>query len=152
MSEENSVVFNTLSEFKNKRNELYINIKKTIDAYVIDDEFEYNYMKYSGLTPRQRMYFYDKFYSLLNEFTQNKCDEWCSKISSYLIAGIKGFLNALVNIKKIDEFDAEELAQLIYDSITYQLGDDSHTPDLLEEIIEIIEYDYEDDKTNETNK
>lgn len=143
MSEEQTVIFNTFSEYKNKRNYMYIKIKKIINAYVIDDEFEYKYMEDYGLTPRQRIYFYEEIKDALKEFTQNKCDDWCETTSAYLISGIEGFLNALVNISKIDEFDAEELAQMIYDSITYQLGDDDHSPDLLEEVIEILDYEDE---------
>ncbi len=144
MSEEKSVIFNTFGEFKNKRDELYAKIKRKINAYVIEDKFEYKYMGDYGLTPRQRIYFYEEIKDSLIEFTQNKCDDWCSTISSHLISGIEGFLNALVNIKKIDEFDAEELAQIIYDTITYQLGDDEHCPDLLEEVVEILDYEDED--------
>lgn len=144
MSEEYPVVFNTLSEFKNKKNEMYNKINNIITKYVIDDKFEYNYMSDYGLTPRQRIYFYDEINNALKEFTQNKCDDWCSNTTSHLISGIDGFLNALVNVSKIDEFDAEELAQIIYDSITYQLGDDGHSPDLLEEVVEIIDYEDED--------
>ncbi len=151
MSEEYPVVFNTFNEFKNKKNEMYKKINKIITKYVIDDEFEYNYMSDYGLTPRQRIYFYEGIKDALKEFTQNKCDDWCSNTSSNLISGINGFLKALVNISKIDEFDAEELAQMIYDSITYQLGDDEHNPDLLEEVVEIIDYEDDDNNDNDDN-
>jgi len=151
MSEEKSVIFNTLSQFKNKRDELYTKIKRIINAYVIEDEFEYKYMENYGLTPRQRLYFYEEIKNSLIEFTQNKCDDWCSTTSSYLISGIDGFLNALVNIKKIDEFDAEELAQIIYDTITYQLGDDEHCPDLLEEVVEILDSEDAEDAEDAEN-
>ncbi len=140
MSEEYPVIFNTLSEFKNKKNEMYNKINNTINKCVIDDEFEYNYMSSYGLTPRQRIYLDNKLNTSLKEFTQNKCDDWCDTTTSNLISGIEGFLNALIKINKIKEFNAEELAEIIYNSIVYQLGDDKHSPDLLEEVVEIIDY------------
>jgi hypothetical protein len=88
-----------------------------------------------GLTPRQKINISPVLHNELNKFTENKCVEWCDKSSFNIMLGIAGFLDGLIKIKRINDFTAEEYTELIYNSIIYQLGNDEHSPALLEDIV-----------------
>jgi hypothetical protein len=138
MSEERPVVFNTDIEYRTKRDELYNKIHQIIyNSNIIN---KYNYMDDYGITLRQQNDIYYELNIALKEFTQNKCDDWCDKTTFYIMSGVEGFLNALVKINKIEEFNAEELAEMIYNSIVYQLYGDNHDSYLLDQVITILEF------------
>jgi len=130
----NKVIFSNVDEYLLKRNKMYDNIKKTIIECVTEDTFEYEHMSYQGLTSRQRLYIIESLSNELQNFTQNKCNDWCDDISFKIILGIEGFLDGLVKINKINNFTGEEYADLIHNSIVYQLDNDKHYPCLLEHI------------------
>ncbi len=133
------VIFETHNDFLYKRTEMYIKISENIKTYIIDDYYEYGHMRYIGLTPKQKTQFNNILNIILKEFTLNKCNEWCDTISSHIIYGIEGCIIGLVNINKIKYITAEELTQLIYSSITYQLGNCNHCDNLLAEVVKINE-------------
>ncbi len=49
--------------------------------------------------------------------------------------GVAGFLDSLIKIERINNFTAEEYTELIYNSIIYQLDNDEHSPNLLQDIV-----------------
>jgi len=132
--EQHKVIFENYDDYISKRDIMYENIKKNIIACIVEDEVEYQYMSKFGLTPRQKLNISPVLHDELNKFTENKCVEWCDKTSFNIMLGIAGFLDGLIKIKRINDFTAEEYTELIYNSIIYQLGNDEHSPALLEDI------------------
>ena len=119
--EQQKVIFEKDEDYVLKRNIMYDNIKKIIFDCIVEDEFEYRHMSNLGLTPRQKLEISPVLNNELNKFSDNKCIEWCDKTSIYIILGIEAFLDALIKIKRINDFTAEEYTELIYNSIIYQL-------------------------------
>jgi hypothetical protein len=138
--EQQKVIFEKDEDYILKRNIMYYNIKKIIFDCIVEDEFEYRHMSHLGLTPRQKLNILPVLHNELNKFTENKCVEWCDKSSFNIMLGIAGFLDGLIKIKRINDFTAEEYTELIYNSIIYQLGNDEHSPALLEDIVIINNY------------
>jgi len=75
----------------------------------------------------------------LNKFSENQCNEWCSTTTTYIIWSLRGFFDSLIKINKINDFTAEEIVVLIYNTIIYQLDNDGHSPYLLEDIVKFKE-------------
>ena len=119
--EQQKVIFENYDDYISKKDIIYDNIKKIIFDSIIEDEFEYIHMSDLGLTPRQKLEISPVIYNELNKFTENKCVEWCDKISIYIMLGIEGFLDGLIKIKRINDFTPEEYVELIYNTIIYQL-------------------------------
>jgi hypothetical protein len=129
-----TVIFKSNEDYISLRDKMYDNIKETINKCVITDKFEYEHMNYQGLTSRQNLYIFDALSDELKKFTEHKCDNWCDEISFNIMLGIRGFLDGLVKIEKINDLKAEEYAKLIHNSIMYQLDNDEHSPCLLDDI------------------
>jgi hypothetical protein len=140
--EQQKVIFEKDKDYILKRNIMYNNIKKIIFDCIVKDEFEYRHMSNLGLTPRQNLEISQVLHNELNKFTENKCVEWCDKTSFNIMLGIAGFLDGLIKIKRINDFTAEEYTELIYNSIIYQLDNNEHSPNLLEDIL-IINNNFE---------
>ena len=133
--EQQKVIFEKDEDYVLKRNIMYDNIKKIIFDCIVEDKFEYRHMSNLGLTPRQNLEISQVLHNELNNFIENKCVEWCDKTSFNIMLGVAGFLDGLIKIKRINDFTAEEYTELIYNSIIYQLGNDEHSPALLEDIV-----------------
>jgi hypothetical protein len=133
--EQQKVIFEKYEDYILKKNIMYDNIKKVIFECIVEDEVEYQYMNKFGLTPRQDLNISPVLYNELNKFTENKCIEWCDKTSFNIMLGIAGFLDSLIKIERINNFTAEEYTELIYNSIIYQLDNDEHSPNLLQDIV-----------------
>lgn len=132
--EPQTVIFTSNEDYSLKRNKMYDNIKKTIDEWVIKDKFEYEHMSYQGLTTSQELNIKESLTHELKVFTQHKCDDWCEKTSFYIILGIRALLYGLVEIKRMTDLSATECANLIHNSIMYQLDNDKNYPCLLDDI------------------
>ena len=64
---------------------------------------------------------YEKLYDELNQITLYKYREWCELTTSLLITYIEGTLKSLIKLDKIVFFTADELSQLLYLELSYQL-------------------------------
>jgi hypothetical protein len=133
--EQQKIIFEKYEDYILKKNIMYDNIKKVIFECIVEDEVEYQYMNKFGLTPRQNLNISPVLHNELNKFTENKCVEWCNKTSFNIMLGVAGFLDSLIKIERINNFTAEEYTELIYNSIIYQLDNDDHSPNLLQDIV-----------------
>lgn len=133
------VLFENEEEYNRKKTIMYKNIKETIINCVVTDTFEYKHMNYYGLTPRQAVHIEEILKNELNTFSENQCNEWCSTTTTYIIWSLRGFFDSLIKINKINDFTAEEIVVLIYNTIIYQLDNDGHSPYLLEDIVKFKE-------------
>ena len=130
------VLYENPSKWEEKKTEAYKIIKNGIYKWVIEDEFEYMGMISMGITPRQFInipYYIQEGLILL---TNNK--EWSEKVSCVIMDGIEGFVQGLIKANLWDKLYLEstnvKLANMIYFSIEYQLGDGTHSPCILEDI------------------
>jgi hypothetical protein len=64
---------------------------------------------------------YENLYDELNQITLYKYREWCELTTSLLITYIEGTLKSLIKLDKIVFFTADELSQLLYLELSYQL-------------------------------
>tara|TARA_Y100000389_G_scaffold200122_1_gene239903 strand:- start:85 stop:690 length:606 start_codon:yes stop_codon:yes gene_type:complete len=74
------ILFNSIEEFNQKHEEMYSEIQNTCDCYF--DDFEYTYMRISGITPRQSAHLTFAIERELNKITH---DENFSHINAYKI-------------------------------------------------------------------
>ena len=130
----NLYFFNNEEDYLNKRNKMYNNIKKNIIECIINNKKEFDAMKYQGLTSGQDLAISFLLTKELKKLTENKCDNWCEEITFNIMIGINSFLDGLVKIKRMNNFTSEEIANLIYNSILYQLDNDEIDPYLLYDI------------------
>ena len=115
------VIFKDVNDYLSRRNKMSDNIKGSIIEWVIKDKFEYEQMIYQGLTSKQMVNIDETLRDELAKFTEHKCDDLCYKISLNIILGIMGIFDGLNIIKRSTDFSAEEYAELIHNSIMYQL-------------------------------
>ena len=64
---------------------------------------------------------YENLYDELNQITLYKYREWCELTTTLLITYIEGTLKSLIKLEKIVFFTADELSQLLYLELSYQL-------------------------------
>jgi len=130
------VLYENPRKWEEKKKEAYKIIKDGIYKWVIEDEFEYIGMSSFGITPRQEMFIPNYIVEGLILLTNNK--EWSQSVSRDIMDGISGFANGLIKAKLWDKLYFEstnvELANMIYFNIEYQLGDGTHSPNILEDI------------------
>ena len=133
------VHFSNWEEWVKKKTEAYKIIKDSVHKYVVEDEFEYAYMEYQGLTIRQRMYIREDIDDALKLLTKN--EDWSMGKSWQIIYGIEGFFYGFINTgiwnNIYSTLEAQQLADIIYNNIEWQLGNDSHSPNILEDIPQI---------------
>jgi hypothetical protein len=125
-------------ELNIKLAQLYDNIKITLVECIINDPFEFGFMKDFGLTPRQQVAINYSLDKQLNELTNNKYNRWCDHINFMIINGIEGSLSSLQKLNKINNFTPEEMVDFIYNNIVYQIDDFEHSPCLSEDLLKDI--------------
>ncbi len=133
------ILFKNKYEWEKGKKAMYNEIKKTIYMLIVEDTYEYRFMKNGGLMPRQELgirYTLEK--ELIKLIGKNK-EEWVQKLSWLIIYGIEGFIHGLVKTKTweilYNNTTSKQIANIIYKNIKYQLGDDGfHSPNLLENI------------------
>jgi hypothetical protein len=131
-----SIIYNSPLEWFLVRDTLYSTIYNNIIKCVVDDKVEHNQMIYYGLTERQRLFLMDELEKEFYNISFN--NKWAEDTTFNLIYGIQGFLNGLINTNKwiylYKSLQPIELANIIFENIKWQLGDDTHAPSLLENI------------------
>ena len=121
-----NIVYNDINDWNKAKYKLYENI--------------YNIIKRSVVSKDPTFYFYLFEMGLTNELiniTNNK--EWSENISDQIIYGIEGFINGFIktNKKIYDMLELEDIQNIIYENIKWQLDDgETHSPSILENISE----------------
>jgi hypothetical protein len=130
------VDYESVEVWEGKKKTAYKIIKEGIFKWIVEDEFEYIFMKSMGITIRQSMFITDYIRDALLLLTQNK--EWSENVAFEIINGIKSFVESMIKIgiweNTYNELTNVQLANMIYLNIEYQLDDDTHSPCILEEI------------------
>ena len=105
-------------------------IEKSVNKWIIEDEFEYYHMLGWGLTPRQKLHIKDNIVHGLTKLTNDA--EWSDNTAYYVMWGIEGSINSMMKINIWEDFyntyTSTQLADWIYKNLEYQLGDDEHSP------------------------
>ena len=117
-----------------KQVEFYEKIEKSINKWIIEDEFEYYSMSDWGLTPRQKLHIKDTIFHGLIKLTNDS--NWSNNTAYYVMWGIEGSINSMMKINIWEDFyntyTSTQLADWIYKNIEYQLDDGEHSPCYLE--------------------
>ena len=132
-----TILYKNYNEWIIKKETLFNNVKNTIYQCVVEDMFEYTCMHDFGLTPRQEIRIAEVLKIELTNITQDV--EWSTSIAwDIIVYGIKGFIQGFVKTKNWNKiyslFTPEEISNIIFENIKYQLDDSSHTPCILEDI------------------
>lgn len=130
------ILFTSMTDWEESKNKLYIEIQNWINKWIVLDESEYRCMSYMGITPRQIINIAGAIENGLTILTNN--NKWSSKIAWEIIYGIEGFINGLINSKNWEKIynllSAQDLANMIYKNIEWQLDNGEHYPCILEDI------------------
>jgi len=121
-------------EWETKKEEAYQIIKNGLTKWIVDDTFEYEFMAQMGLTPRQRNAIPYYIEQALNLITKENNKEWVEKISDDIVYGIAGSINGIIEVGIWDVMTPENMLNFIYNNIIWQLGDDSHSPCIVDDI------------------
>ena len=127
-----------LEEWERKQKEAYQIIKNGLNEYIIEDNYDYHYMSYWGLTPRQKINIRYCIEQALKIITKENNKEWVEQISYDIIYGIEVFLNGFIKTGNWEliysQLDPETMSNLIYNNIIWQLDDGEHFPCILDGI------------------
>lgn len=130
------ILFKNNKEWEDSKNKLYTEINLTINKYIVLDVFEYEQMSYFGLTSMQYIKIVDAIETGLTILTNNS--KWSEKIACEIIYGIDGFFNGMINSNTwnimYNILSAQDLANIVYENIHWQLDNEEHSPCILENI------------------
>jgi hypothetical protein len=131
-----SIVYNSQYEWTKVRDNLYKIINNNLIKCIIDDTIEYNQMGDFGLTEKQRIFLMDTIENELFKITFN--EEWSTNISFNIIYGIQGFFQGFIKNNKwkyiFKCLQPQDVVDILFDNIKWQLDDDLHIPCLLEDV------------------
>ena len=123
-------------EWQERKVQAYKIIEDGLFEWIVMDELEYECMEFQGLTLRQQSFIPGYIEKALFLLTEDK--EWSENISHGIVYGIKGFIESMIKIgvweKVFPDLSNVGLSNMIYSNIIYQLGDNTHSPCLLEDV------------------
>ena len=138
------IEYSSLIEWETKKKEAYQIIKNGLNKWIIEDAFEYEHMSYQGLTRKQQINIPHYIERAINLITKENNIEWAEKISHDIIHSISGFIHGFTNTPApppalrvwdliYSQLDPEDMSNLIYNNIVWQLENDDDDG-VLEEI------------------
>jgi hypothetical protein len=130
-----SIVYKDTNEWTEVRENLYKNIFNAL-LNCINDKFEYNQMALYGITEKQRIYLMELLEEEFYKITLNK--QWSEDTSFNLIYGMQGFIQGFIKNNRwtilFNSLNPNEIVNILFDNIKWQLDDDCHIPCLLEDV------------------
>jgi hypothetical protein len=134
MEKEPTKLFNNKKEWEDEKKILYTEIYNTINKHVVLDVVQYREMTHQGLTISQILCIGGVIERGLTILTNEP--EWSKQIAWDIMYGISGFFNGLINSNNwgniYNLLSAQDLANIIYKNIEWQLDDGKHSPCILE--------------------
>ena len=132
-----NVLYNNPDEWNIKKEYLFNKVKNAVYQCIVEDTFEYNYMLHFGLTSRQEINIANILEIELTNISQDI--EWSKTIAwDIIVYGIKGFIQGFIKTntwnKMYNLFTPEDISNIIFENIKYQLDDENHSPCILEDI------------------
>ena len=126
--------FNNKNDWEHAKKTLYIEIQNTIHKHIVLDVVQYREMSHQGLTISQFSCIGGVIERGITALTNHP--EWAKEISWHIMYGISGFFNGLINSNNWENIynvlSAQDLANIIYKNIEWQLDDGKHSPCILE--------------------
>ena len=122
------------SNWEDKREHLFTNIKSAIDVWIMSDIHNVYWDSDTIWT--------NGVYTTLNDglIQIGMNEDESNNISEFIIKGIEGFLQGIEEqfglFIEDTPFTPDILSKIIYKNITWQLGDGSHSPSFLDELEE----------------
>lgn len=137
--EKPQVIYSSVEEWEMKKQEAYNIIQNGINLWIVDNELETQFMfsgQYCGLTPNQRKNIPKYIEEALILLTKNS--NWSKKTSVDIMYSIDGFINGIIKNDLWNlittTINAEQLANIIYKNIEWQLDNGEHYPCILDKI------------------
>jgi len=130
------VEYSSMGEWDTTLQEACITLKKGLDEWIVEDNFEYQHMSYQGMTSRQHFGIPPYIEQALNSMTKNNNKEWACNVSYEIYRGIEGFIHGFIESGVWDiiysQLDPPTMSNMIYHNIKWQLGE--HSNSILESV------------------
>jgi len=122
---------------KTRREKVYKKIYECLNTIIVEDDREYLLMSRLGITNYQEAEIINCLNQTFKYLTND--DDFETEISWIIVYTTQSFIKSLINNnnKWLDLYknsSREEICNIIYDNIIYQLGDDTHWPCFLEKV------------------
>jgi hypothetical protein len=129
-----NVFFNSKDEWNTQKEILFNKIKVVVYESITR---EYNCMSFFGLTPNQEIDIGGGLETELTHLSQDS--EWSKKIAwDIIVYGIQVFIQGFILTntweKIFDELTPDEMSDILFENIKWQLDDEHHSPSILEDI------------------
>jgi hypothetical protein len=125
------IYFESKTLWNLKKEEIFKIIKDSLLNKIFEDDFD---DILSGLNSSQKMKLNHLLYSELNKLTEFKYCIWCENKAWDISYSIEGAIQGLLYTGRLNDFTNYDIIEFIYKNITWQLGDNTHFPSILDDI------------------
>jgi hypothetical protein len=131
------VKFKNPREWTRFKNDMYDELRSVIKECIEDDAFERHHMIWQGLTSRQEMRIALCIEKRLTELTKNV--KWAQEIAwDTVVYSVNAMFQSFIKTNLWEtlyhSLSPEEMSDIIYSHIVWQLDDDTHAPCILDDI------------------
>ena len=136
--ETQKVEYSSMDEWYTTLKEACLILKKGLDKWIVEDNFEYRHMAYQGMTSRQHFGIPPYIEQALNLMTKENNKEWAYNVSWDIYRGIEGFIHGFIRSGVwgviYSQLDPRTMSKMIYNNITWQLDEEGGGNSILESV------------------